>query len=365
MVSTCLPCLASVQTTDRVAQTSSEYLHTGSLRVMHDLSCAFAELVSRGHAEVKVGTLNLVLDKTDRVLTVLASSYPEKLLTSFSVNWLDRISKALLGCCGLYNILPLVVASQLEEDDFIGDKFVSGSSKKWGLHKSGTDVYSAADKVHRATKEWSQTWRSALKWASEGGRVSCCNRVSVLSKELKRTWHAAMALVREGASDFDEASRMDADQLLEEATSSRAGPIVHNMWSQLNQMKKTFRLGDTALVNLARSFTLLPIPAQTSVTEEDIVQEFSKVPHFSEEQELELEVNYLESALSMQDRLRAALRSKGIPTRSPSTVDLQTQVWKKREHWLKGHEFWTRLSKEEKRELAASDSTAGANPVNW
>eukprot|EP00971_Amphidinium_carterae_P147309 2919252-Amphidinium_carterae.1 len=77
------------------------------------------------------------------------------------------------------------------------------------------------------------------------------------------------------------------------------------------------------LVNIARSFAILPIPVQTAVTEEDIQQEFSKVPDFTPTEEGELEKNYLESALGMQDRLRAALRAKGIPTRQPCTVNLE------------------------------------------
>eukprot|EP00971_Amphidinium_carterae_P146260 2899234-Amphidinium_carterae.1 len=74
LVTACLPCLASVRTTDRLSATNESFLHTTSIKVLHQLAYAFSDLVSHSHAVVEVGSLKLTLDKTDRVrvLTILS-----------------------------------------------------------------------------------------------------------------------------------------------------------------------------------------------------------------------------------------------------------------------------------------------------
>eukprot|EP00971_Amphidinium_carterae_P032476 639661-Amphidinium_carterae.1 len=66
------------------------------------------------------------------------------------------------------------------------------------------------------------------------------------------------------------------------------------LWGCLQDIKAEFQLSDLVVVNMSRSFSILPIPAQTAVTESDILEEFSKVPEFSpKEEEAELEENYV------------------------------------------------------------------------
>ena len=93
--------------------------------------------------------------------------------------------------------------------------------------------------------------------------------------------------------------------------------------------------------------------------------EMRKMIPLSEECLDELEVTYLRTAISLQQKLRARAFERGISIEEPQQFDKSSGRKLSRSHWASSCKSWAQLTEEEREAAESIDFTVSANPTNW
>ena len=328
-------------------------------------------LDSDGQAVFQLGLLHVEGIRAGDVLGFKVSDRFGSFLGVLASQWSERISRALIGSCGLFQIPGAILSSRLETSTEIafGSWDCSNPPEFFGplndRSELGPFLSDKEDIRERLSGFWIDTFKKLSRIKNQ---ESLRLALSDVSKGLKNVWAANIAFLPEGQEAHDSLSQEDGENILKDLfKGSPVGDWLEDFQAFVTSLNRSGYpiLTPHERVNLSRSFAILPIPSQPPVTRQGVEEEMAKAMPLEESQLTRLEISYLRSTISLQQRLRAKAFSKGLALSKPQQIDRETGVRSARSHWAESTQAWQALSEEE-REIALSvDFTVALNPTDW